>query len=144
MMAGLASKQRSPRSVSPASSGSHLCNPGSNGPWWSLGYEAWYYAIFALMFFTNGRKRWLFAGAAMLVAGPKIWLLMPSWLMGVWVWRQIKLGEPANFSRAVALALTLVPLCIYVLAHQALLHLHLLSLDKNHSGRRSCPSVAIL
>ena len=108
--------------------------PGSNGPWWSLGYEAWYYAIFALMFFTNGRKRWLFAGAAMLVAGPKIWLLMPSWLMGVWVWRQIKLGEPANYSRAVALALALIPLGIYVLAHQALLHLHLLAWTRTILG----------
>ena len=31
--------------------------PFSNGPWWSLGYEAIYYAIFGALFFLRGRVR---------------------------------------------------------------------------------------
>ena len=31
--------------------------PFSNGPFWSLGYEAWYYAIFGVWTFTRGRRR---------------------------------------------------------------------------------------
>jgi peptidoglycan/LPS O-acetylase OafA/YrhL len=56
---------------------------GSNGPYWSLGYEAWYYAIFGMAAF--GPRRWRWAGCAALLAviGPKIAVLFPLWLMGL-------------------------------------------------------------
>ena len=53
-----------------------------NSPFWSLNYEVWYYVLFAIWVFVK-RHRWLWLCAAMLLAGPKILMLMPIWLMGV-------------------------------------------------------------
>lgn len=60
----------------------------SNGPWWSLGYEAVYYAIFAALFYFTGARKWLVAGALMVIAGPKVLLLFPIWWLGVWTWKR--------------------------------------------------------
>jgi peptidoglycan/LPS O-acetylase OafA/YrhL len=54
----------------------------NNGPYWSLGYEVWYYAIFGIAFFSRGRLRIALTVVALLVAGPRIILLMPIWLTG--------------------------------------------------------------
>ena len=57
---------------------------GSNEPYWSLGFEAWYYVVFGLFVFVPGRlARWFAAGAGLLIAGPKIAVLFPLWLLGV-------------------------------------------------------------
>ena len=61
--------------------------PGWNIPFWSLNYEAWYYVLFAAAVFLRGRFRIAVLVAAALVAGPKILLLFPIWLMGVSAWR---------------------------------------------------------
>ncbi len=63
--------------------------PFSNGPWWSLGYEAFYYAMFAALIFVPGWKGRVLAGALMVIAGPPILLLWPIWWLGVWTWRHI-------------------------------------------------------
>ncbi len=60
--------------------------PFSNGPFWSLGYEFWYYVIFAAAFFFQGRTRLLLVLISVFIAGPKILLLFPVWLFGVWAW----------------------------------------------------------
>lgn len=96
--------------------------PGSNGPYWSLGYEAWYYAIFAGFFFAPKRWKWWLAGALALAAGPKIWLLAPSWLFGVAVWRLIRSGRLNTLSRQTGWILTLAPLGLYVFLHAQSLH----------------------
>lgn len=57
--------------------------PVWNPPYWSLCYEVWYYAIFALAFFLRGWGRYVATGLACLTAGPSILLLMPVWLVGV-------------------------------------------------------------
>ncbi|CDO34127.1 MULTISPECIES: acyltransferase family protein [Novosphingobium] len=57
--------------------------PVWNPPYWSLCYEVWYYAIFALAFFLRGRARYVATAVACLAAGPSILLLMPVWLVGV-------------------------------------------------------------
>ncbi len=62
----------------------------SNGPWWSLGYEAVYYAIFAALFYIPGWKGRAAAGLAILAAGPKIMLLAPIWWLGVWAWKRTR------------------------------------------------------
>jgi peptidoglycan/LPS O-acetylase OafA/YrhL len=46
--------------------------PGSNLPFWSLNYEAWYYVLFGATAFLHGRQRILALIAAALLAGPKI------------------------------------------------------------------------
>lgn len=60
----------------------------SNVPFWSLGYEAWYYVLFGLLLFTRGRWRVATVAAWAALVGPKILLLWPVWGLGVWVyWR---------------------------------------------------------
>lgn len=61
--------------------------PGLNVPYWSLNYEAWYYVLFAATMFPRGRPRLVIVIVAALVAGPRILLLIPVWLMGVAAWR---------------------------------------------------------
>lgn len=58
----------------------------SNGPLWSLGYEFWYYVLFGLSLFIEGKKKYFFVLLVALLIGPKILLLMPVWLFGVWIY----------------------------------------------------------
>lgn len=58
-------------------------SPFSNTPFWSIGYEFWYYAIFAAAFYLRSWQRVAALTAVMLIAGPKILLLLPVWLAGV-------------------------------------------------------------
>ena len=54
----------------------------SNTPYWSISYEFWYYVLFAALFYLQGRARWIATMACALIAGPKILLLFPIWMMG--------------------------------------------------------------
>jgi peptidoglycan/LPS O-acetylase OafA/YrhL len=63
---------------------------GTNVPYWSLEFEVWYYIIFALFIFSPVRLRWIFSLAAIAIAGPKIAILFPLWLMGVGCYWLIK------------------------------------------------------
>jgi peptidoglycan/LPS O-acetylase OafA/YrhL len=58
-----------------------------NTPFWSLSYEAAYYTIFAAWFFAAPRWRLPLTVACCALAGPKILLLMPCWILGVWLYR---------------------------------------------------------
>ncbi|MGH8582143.1 MAG: acyltransferase family protein [Gammaproteobacteria bacterium] len=60
--------------------------PFSNGPYWSLGYEFWYYALFGIAYYLRGRRRALLLVLAGLVIGPKVLLQLPVWLLGVWTY----------------------------------------------------------
>jgi peptidoglycan/LPS O-acetylase OafA/YrhL len=67
-----------------------------NSPYWSLNYEVWYYIIFAIWTFVRNR-RLLWLAAALLLAGPKILMLMPVWMMGVVLYRRSPvLNRPAS------------------------------------------------
>lgn len=57
--------------------------PGSNLPFWSLGFEVWYYVIFALFTFLSGWRRILAVVLSLLVVGPQIAVMFPLWLIGV-------------------------------------------------------------
>ena len=57
--------------------------PGVNLAYWSLGYEIWYYVIFAAFMFAPAAWRWPAALGALVFAGPRIALLLPVWLLGV-------------------------------------------------------------
>jgi len=54
-----------------------------NPPFWSLAYEAMYYALFGAAVFAGGRMRWLLVAIVTLIAGMKVLLLLPVWLIGV-------------------------------------------------------------
>lgn len=55
---------------------------GTALPYWSLGYEAWYYLIFALAWYPRGAGRWL-AVVAAVAAGPRIMVMAPLWALGL-------------------------------------------------------------
>jgi peptidoglycan/LPS O-acetylase OafA/YrhL len=74
----------------------HL-RPGTNGPYWSLTYEVWYYAVFAALRFRSRGP--VFAALLALIAGPKPLLLAPAFALGVWV-RRRTLRETTSSSRA--------------------------------------------
>lgn len=57
--------------------------PGSDGPYWSLGFEVWYYIAFGAYLFVPGRSRWLASLAVLVFIGPKVAIMFPTWLMGV-------------------------------------------------------------
>ncbi len=63
--------------------------PPLNGPFWSLNYEAWFYAIFGAWVYLPRRTRAPAAALLAMLAGPKIMLLMPCWLLGALVYRNI-------------------------------------------------------
>ena len=56
-------------------------------PYWSLSYEVWYYVLFGIVFYLRGASRAVFTIAALLIMGPKLLLLLPVWLSGVWCYR---------------------------------------------------------
>jgi peptidoglycan/LPS O-acetylase OafA/YrhL len=56
-------------------------------PYWSLGYEAWYYLLFGLACYLRGARRTLAMAVVLVLMGYKLWLLLPVWLSGVWLSR---------------------------------------------------------
>jgi peptidoglycan/LPS O-acetylase OafA/YrhL len=58
-----------------------------SGPFWSVSYEVWYYILFGIFTFWRRPGRVTALSAAALIAGPKVLLLMPVWLLGVCLYR---------------------------------------------------------
>ena len=56
--------------------------PLSNEPFWTLSYEVFYYAIYAVLLYFGGFKRWFWFVALCILAGQHIVLLLPLWLFG--------------------------------------------------------------
>ncbi len=54
----------------------------SNGPFWSLSYECFYYVIYGCAFYLMGVRRLFWVGVIVLVGGIHIFLLLPLWLLG--------------------------------------------------------------
>lgn len=85
-------------------------------PYWSLGYEVWFYAMFGAAYYLRGRRRLLVVGAIFLLVGFKLWLLIPVWLCGaaLYKWTREK-SISATWARAGWL-LSIVALCAFKLA----------------------------
>ncbi len=69
------------------------------GRYGRFGFEAWYYALFGAYIFSRGRKRVILVCLIGLIAGPKILLLFPSWLLEVWLYtsrEKFKLSRSAG------------------------------------------------
>jgi peptidoglycan/LPS O-acetylase OafA/YrhL len=64
--------------------------PGINQPFWSLGYEAFYYLIFGVLAFYKGRAKTLVVLAVCALGGPLVVALFPLWMAGVVVYRKSK------------------------------------------------------
>lgn len=64
--------------------------PFTMAPYWSLGYEVWYYVLFGCITFLTRRTRWWIVLGVLLLMGPRILLLLPAWWMGVWLYRHLE------------------------------------------------------
>jgi len=80
----------------------------SNVPFWSLGYEFWYYVLFGAAMYLRAGYRVAVLGVGAFIVGPKILLLLPVWLLGVWVYHrtfQSKLAARSGALLAIGTAL---------------------------------------
>jgi peptidoglycan/LPS O-acetylase OafA/YrhL len=85
-------------------------------PYWSLGYEVWYYVLFGCLTFLSGRTRWVAVAVVMLIMGPRIWLLLPTWWVGVWLYRnldRLRVGQGAAIG---LMGLAVVAYAFYLLS----------------------------
>lgn len=65
-----------------------LCTrPSTNTPFWSIGYEFWYYMLFWVFCYFSGIKRAIGIIIVCLIIGLKILLLFPVWIFGVLAYR---------------------------------------------------------
>jgi peptidoglycan/LPS O-acetylase OafA/YrhL len=81
--------------------------PVFNPPYWSLCYEVWFYVLYGVARFTRGRFRIAGLIAAAAVADGLILLLLPCWLVGVWVGargRELKPRRPRLLLASASLA----------------------------------------
>lgn len=83
---------------------SHHISPGTNVPWWSLGFEAWYYLAFGLFVFMPRPWNWAAAAGALVVAGPGIAVLFPLWLLGGVGYRLSRRWAPGVWTGAALVA----------------------------------------
>ncbi len=86
---------------------------GTNGPYWSLSYEAAYYALFAVIFYMRSQLKWVIAVAMCAVFGPAIVLLLPCWLIGWASWRFIATGRQLSTPLATLCAFGPAPVFAY-------------------------------
>lgn len=56
--------------------------PLSNEPFWTLSYEVFYYAMYGVLFYLAGLRRWFWFILLCILAGQHILLLLPLWLFG--------------------------------------------------------------
>ncbi|HEX8884270.1 MAG TPA: acyltransferase [Noviherbaspirillum sp.] len=61
--------------------------PGINAPFWSLSYEAIYYLLFGVLFFSKRPVRWLWVALLLALSGPVIAALFPIWGLGFVAYR---------------------------------------------------------
>ena len=75
----------------------------SNVPYWSISYEVTYYILFAVSFYLRGSTSLLLILIFGVLAGPRILLLLPVWMLGVWVYRSQWLAEMSRGTAVVAI-----------------------------------------
>jgi len=92
---------------------------GTNGPLWSLSYEAAYYLLFGLAVFLSGAARMAALLTVCLLAGIDILLLMPPWLMGVALWHWLRAGGATGMDRRLGWLLVVAGPLVYLLCQVA-------------------------
>lgn len=88
--------------------GEHI---GTNGPLWSLSYEAAFYALFAVATYTGGLRRAALLAVGVGLFGLNVLLLMPAWLAGVAAYRLTRQDLPG--SRWIWAGLATLPFMAY-------------------------------
>lgn len=100
--------------------------PGTNGPFWSVSYEAAYYLVFGIVAFMTGLKRLITLFVVLAIVGIKPLALIPVWLMGVWFYYR---AEEIVINQRSAVVLSFMPLIIYAMAIYADVPLILLGIS---------------
>ncbi len=59
----------------------------SNIPFWSIHYEVFFYVFFGVMLYTHKKYKFALLVLLLLIAGPKIAILLPLWLFGAYLYR---------------------------------------------------------
>lgn len=88
----------------------------SNEPFWSISYEAAYYALFGVWYFRRGPARWLMLALLAAIVGPNILLLAPAWIAGVLLYRH---RHRVAVTPAVGAVLMLASALAYVIGFDA-------------------------
>lgn len=84
-------------------------------PYWSLGYEVWYYVLFGIAYYLTGAKRLILLACVLLLVGFKLWLLLPIWLSGVWLYEWSKSHSISARWASAGWVLSIAALCIFKL-----------------------------
>jgi peptidoglycan/LPS O-acetylase OafA/YrhL len=90
-----------------------------NTPFWTLSFEAFYYLIIAVLVFARGRGRILSMLVLILIAGPSMVLLAPTWLIGYLAYH-VPERSRAGARSAIPLwlvSLAFIPLCSFIELH---------------------------
>lgn len=108
--------------------------PGTNGPFWSLSYEAAYYALFGIAMFQDGWRRAVLLLSALALAGIKIFILAPAWLFGVLLYHR---ASPVILGPIPSLIGFVAPIVLYVGALSVDLPDYLLALTVASIGQEA-------
>lgn len=84
--------------------------PFGNGPYWSLAFEVWCYAFYALIIFCRGGLRVIAILLLAALLGPKQIIILPMWLAGSMAYHISSRFEP---NRVAAWILALLPVFVY-------------------------------
>jgi peptidoglycan/LPS O-acetylase OafA/YrhL len=90
--------------------------PFTMAPYWSLGYEVWYYVLFGCLTFLTGWRRTLAVGCVVLIMGPRIVLLLPVWWLGVFLYHHLDRLTPSPAVGRVFMLLAVVSYVAYFLS----------------------------
>jgi peptidoglycan/LPS O-acetylase OafA/YrhL len=89
---------------------------GSMLPYWSLGYEVWYYVLFGVAIFAPRRWRAPGIAAVLLLVGPRIAVMFPLWLLGVGAYRLTRSRRPGPVLSATLCVGSLMAWAVYEFA----------------------------
>jgi peptidoglycan/LPS O-acetylase OafA/YrhL len=85
-------------------------------PYWSLGFEVWYYVLFGILMYSRGLVRMLLAAVILLVMGHKLWLLLPIWMSGAYLFARQKQLPMGRTGARIGCVLTIVGLVTFQLS----------------------------
>lgn len=93
-------------------------DPGTNGPFWSLCYEFWYYILFGIAYYVRGFARIALLVIAAVITGPKILALFPIWAFGLIVYRCMRQAPSALLRTSVWAASSVALIALMVMKYK--------------------------
>ena len=88
---------------------------GSMLPYWSLGFEVWYYFFFAVIYFVRSSWKIPILFIACAAAGPRIVAFFPLWMMGYGAYHFAASNKPSRMLGCALLLSSLIAYAAYCL-----------------------------